>query len=674
MIFTASLNTLKKVYNSSMNQSSIEKIISLIPLEPKVSTMDILVLSPSDFSGLAGNKLVEALKLHHEKLRILYFYMKDKDVENISNISGIEKIRVSKLSNENLKPVIDDMIAKGDINGKKVIISNDTITPELKEPESFSGGQESIGAADDEEIYVAQEEINCTPADVKDSFTEHMTEIKGAVDKMDFPVVPPIPNVPNATTIEERVTSALSYANYDFIKKQMAKDSIVKALISENTKFAGALQMLDVLDRQITATYNDRTISQEAKMERIKQLGLERSSLKGETNNLIVEKVSSIMTTIVATQTEAVESKISIVKKSLDSICAFQTTFKNQDLINTLVKERLNIQLELMETVQKIIESYRAMDDTVTDYIETMDFGLPSENAYINEMTSIIKPLFVPQNAASLISKLMTDLQTNRVKYSGLELSINSLVGCIFKLCDVDNSIIGYQKKMIELLKAQRVEDIIVINEALKNYTRVFIGGDSTGVTTTATMYAAIQSRKSNTLLIDMRSGNKLCNYGKTVYDLDTFFEDKIQEELTFVNADINSLEEANLMFQKLTPCLAYYKNIVLMMDDTFGPEVVNECSQYLLTIHYIVDSSLRSIELTKHIRSRITAENIATKVIMIAPVLDAIEMADRINIDLLTVKAICIPLMPIAQLCTLKHLRPWDYEEMRIVYSEAFA
>ena len=84
----------------------------------------------------------------------------------------------------------------------------------------------------------------------------------------------------------------------------------------------------------------------------------------------------------------------------------------------------------------------------------------------------------------------------------------------MFKLCEEDATIIEYQQKLINLLRAQRVEDVVIVDNVIKNSLRIFVGPADTGVTATAVTWSGVVSRRQNTLLLDLTGNSKLRQYG----------------------------------------------------------------------------------------------------------------------------------------------------------------
>lgn len=681
MIYIASskIMHLKKVYNETACQTTIDKASSLLSVDPEVSTMDVLLVAATDLLSLNGKKFLEFLPAKHPKVQVVLFGLKKQDFDKVPEVGGVRTCIVRNYNSDDVKSYVDEVLRSKELQGKKIIKSNDNIAPELLEEEALSGGLVEHGEVKDTTPILSEDASdNVKGAEAKDidaakiEFEESIKEVEEAVKRTEEKEAAEQKHYDNNAIFEMNLQQKINYSDYDSLKKELEMDKLQKKLIDENTKYAGAVNMLEFLDRKIINIFNDRTVDSNTKMEKIKELGIQRAGYKGQANNILVEKISTVMTRIVNEQKDIVDTKISLIRKTLDTINTFKTTFERQEILTKVIDERLRIQNDLYGCLETLIETYKAMDSTVSDFIMNMDSGLPSENDYINAISAPIKPLMIPQNSAMLANRLITDLQNNRVQYTAIENSVKALIGCIFKLCDTNTEIIEQQQNLIELLKCQRTEDRIIITDAIKNYTSVFIGPKGSGVTSTGAIFGNMRSRKANTIVVDGRLGeSSLTDFKKEVYTLDEFIDKKIEEEFVFISHPIGSTENAQELFTKLTETLSFYKSVVLLLDDSQS-FVINDCSRYILSATYVTNSDRGCIEAVKNLKQKVNAVNIAYKVAMIDCVIDPIEMASMLNMDMTLVKAQCIPYNPIVRQCTLRKERPWDYEEVRIIYAEA--
>ena len=66
MIFTAQLGSaVKKSQSDKAFITSVDKICASMPLDPKVSTMDAVILGPKDVMGVNSAKIQQAINVKH---------------------------------------------------------------------------------------------------------------------------------------------------------------------------------------------------------------------------------------------------------------------------------------------------------------------------------------------------------------------------------------------------------------------------------------------------------------------------------------------------------------------------------------------------------------------------------------------------------------------------------
>lgn len=653
MIFAASLAIVsKKALGDKCFQTSINKIIDTLPIDPEVSGMDAVILGPRDAVGPTGMKLQKAIKEAHANVCIIYVYNKERDKDLVS-------CQYKKLVKKTTEAVIADVqeeflgdhiikIGKQQINRKD--LEESTIQSKSEIPEAYTEPKE------EEELPVEQPVLE-VPAE-----PEPLPEPEQPIE---------LPQ--SVSHIEDTLKAITNYKDWNLFMEQMNKDNITRKLIEENTEYVGLVNMLEVLDKQIETVWRDTALSPERKFEKIKEIGLSRSNLRGQSNSINVTKVLSIIETICLSAKRTVEEKLTTVREAMVKITTDKESIMDTSHIDNAIEERTNIQIELMDIMRGVIDLYKSMDLLITEEIKDLDARLPSDNMFVNEM---VKPvgttIFTPVNTAELATKLMQALQDHRLTMSQLEASIKNTISLIFQLCEKDNEIIQYQQNMINLLKANRIEDIVLRDSLLKNVLHVYTGTDETGRSATAITWSGICSRKQNTLLIDMTGRDKFATYGIDAYDLDEFFEKSIEDHFVCVRSAKLDPEDLQELIHKLKSFLNYYPiiNIIVAPEDE---STIDQLCEDALTISYITDCSTRSVNQMKEVISKNDVVNIAHKLILIDAPVSPLMMADMMKIDPTTTKLITLPNINAIKACSLKNDRPYEYDSIVRIFEEAF-
>jgi hypothetical protein len=483
----------------------------------------------------------------------------------------------------------------------------------------------------------------------------------------------PVINTEPVQTIEDAMANVKNYEEWNIFKEHLNHDSIVKSLIAENSEYVGLINMLDVLDKRIETVWRDPALTFEQKFDKIKDIGLERSVVRATTNSQNVEKVISIISTIVLSAKRSVEEKIQNLDVALYKVTTDKEKITDTSYIDKAIEERTKVQLELLNISRSIVDLYKSIDTLVVDEIAELDRKLPSSNAFINDMVKPIgTQIFTPTNTAALANKLMRALQENSVVASQLEESVNAVIDNLFELCDKDEEIIRYQQNMINMLKAHRVEDVIICNTLLKKVLRLYVAADNTGRSATAITWSGICSRRQNSLLVDLTGRAKFREYGITPMRLDDFMTSRPEQQFLCVESDhIPAPEELQKIVEQLKSRLNYYPyvNVIMAPEDTNG---IQQLSEEALCIHYITDCSTTSIRVMKDVVANHTTKNIARKLVTIDTPVSPLMIADSIGINQ-PVKIVTLPAIPAIRACSLRHDRPYEYTDVQKIFEEAF-
>lgn len=648
MIFVANLAVVaKRALGDACFQTTIEKIIDTFPMDSKVSNMEAVILGARDAAGTIGVRLNAALQKAHPSVCVIYLYQKDKDKDLVQ--CQYKKL-VKKITPEVINEVYTEFLG-------------DHIT-KMKDRD-FSADNKVI-------------ESKPEPEELPDIPMEDIPKVE--VPPLELPPLPdptlepaPAPQPP-VSSMEESIKNITNFKDWNLFKKQLDKDVIAKKLLEENTEYQGLLQMLDVLDQQIATIWRDSALSQEEKFNRIREVGRQRAGLRGQSNSICVNKVISLIDSVCMSAKRTVDEKVNALSDALQQIRVSRNDIANLDKVNKAIYERTEIHVELLNMKKSIIELYNSMDTLAKVSIQDLDDKLPSNNPLVN---TLVKPIgddaFIPDNTITLTKRLMEGLEKGWITMSQLEQSVDSIIALIFKLLDKDNDIIQYQRNLINLLIANRVEDLVLVDNLLKNVFRIYTGADGTGRSATAITHSGVLSRRQNVLLLDLTGRDKFAEYGLESVSLNEFFLNQMERSFVCVRSRKLNAEEVQELITKLKTLVSYYGyiNVIVAPEDI---EVFNQLCAEAFVVHYITDCTKSSIEVVKNIVSNTEVVNVAKKLIMIAPPIDPLEIATEVGIDLTSTKIIPVPYMPEIRAACLKKEEPFMMDNVRRAFEEAFA
>ena len=723
MIYVASLNIpAKHVFPKQVQQSNTKKIIENLKLDPKVTGMDTVILGPKDFIGVKGPALDAAIKTAHANICIIYLYQKDED-SDLAQTPYSMKYKKNK-EGQAIRDAVEEFVGQHAIlTGGKQVSSADFVTPDSDDIPDLGERRALDNVKPDEEesqwqpqTYiqepVQQEEEPAEdrepvikvpipqPAPAPAPEPEPSEDAVQPTEDMDIDLPPididaaveepkpldtdthapnpleepakPVP--PVNSTVEEMLARINSYEDWSIFKENLKRDSIVKRLIEENSEYLGLIQMLDVLDKRIEAVWRDTALSPEQKFDKIKDIGLERSVTRAAENSINVEKVISIISTIVLSAKRTVDAKVASIDVSMYKMVTDHKLLEDTRYIDEAMEKRMKVQCELLELSRAILDLWKSIDNLVTDEIAELDRRLPSSNMFINDMVKPIgTQIFTPTNTAALVDKLMRALQENRIIASQLEESVNAVIAKLFELCESDAHIIDMQRNMINLLKANHVEDVVIVNSLLKNCLRVYTGADNSGRSATAITHSGVLSRSHNTLLVDLTSRAKFEDYGVTPMQLSDFMTDRVEEHFLCVESKtIPSPDELQEIVNVLKSRLNYYQyiNVIVAPECT---ELLEQLSVDAKTVYYITNCSTSSLDVMKKTIANHKSSNIARQLVMIDAPVSPLTIADKLNIDPTITKLVCLPNIPMIRTCSLQKDRPYEYSDVARFFEEAF-
>lgn len=701
MIYAASLNLpVKKALKKQVQTSNLTKICQQLPLDPDTTNMDVVFFGPKDLQGPRREAVQSAVNNRHPDVCVIYLYEKDNEADYLE---CEYKQQCKKIKEGPIVEAFEEFVGPHKIRaGKQKVTSADFDMPESDQMDRIRFGEAArttqtmdLHLDEDDlpservpvpmttpEPVIEEPVIEEDPIDlIEEPEPEFVEEVVNPITPpptVEDPLNAPVEELPQpplaASTIEESLERMNNFEDWAIFKEQLTKDSVVRNLIAENTEYVGLVNMLDVLDKEIETIWRDPALDASQKFEKIKSLGLQRSVVRASTNSINVEKVISIISTIALSAKRTVDEKLNSIDVALYKITTDKKAIMDSTYIDRAISERATVQLELLELTRGIVDLYKSMDNLVTEEIAELDKKLPSGNEFINKM---VKPLgtqiFTPTNTAALTKKLMQALQSNRLLASQLEESINGVIQALFDLCEKDEEIIRYQQNQLNLLRAHRVEDVIITNTLLKKTLRLFTGADNTGRSATAITWCGILSRRNNSLLIDLTGRSKFREYGITPMNLNEFMEERIEQPFLCVESDrILDTEELQAVIDNVKSRLNYYPfvNIIVAPEDTAG---IDFLSTEALTMHYITDCSTTSIKTMRDVIKNHTAANIARKLVCIDTPVSPLMIADSLEIDPTVCRVITLPNLPAVRACSLKHDRPYEYDDVVRIYEEAF-
>lgn len=687
MIYSASLGTaVKKSQKDKAFLSQIDRVISQMTIDPTVSGMDAVILGPKDVMGVNAAKVQAAINSKHKDICVIYIYQKDTE-KNLIQCEYSKQVK--KFDEKAITDAVTEFLGNHLVKaGKMEVSSKDftingpatAITPTVPDAPN-EPTEEPVQEEPQQEFVLPQAKVN-----VVTGATEFVDTHKEEEPPQEFvlneekpatsvPTPAPAIAVPKVSPETQRNLDAISnFHDFDLLKKSLEKDRVIAEVLAENAEFNQVSSMLDVLDANIKSIFLDSSLTAEERYEKIKDTGLQRSAFKGKANDLIIKKTMSIFDKTTSIVDAFVEQKVSSIEASLTKITLDKSVIESGGInIDNLITQRTEMEVELMELMRNVIDTYKSMDTLVADELQQLDTQLPSSSDFINDMLSTQRGIFTPENTGALATAIMESLQNQRITMSAMENRIRAVINLIFKICEQSDEIIKYQANLIKLLKTNKIEDIVTIDTMIKAALRLYVGAEDTGATATILTQSGLQSRTANTLIVDISGNGKWEDYGITVHEWDAFVTEHPHESLCVVRADGSDPEKIHEIVKKLKEALSYYQFINMKVDYSQTDAISQLCDDALVA-HIISDCRSSNVKKLRPAVEAIWTKNITKKLVLIdAPTDDIINVAKEIGCDILTTKVVSIPHLTEIKGCAMSRKRPYLNDLIATTFEGAF-
>lgn len=716
-----------KVFSSQIN-----KICEQMPLDPEVSKMDTVVLSSKDLKGLNRGKVQTALLTKNPNVTFIYIWSKKGEEDLIDTPFKVElkKVTADSLYSAVNEIISDTLIKSGKLNADdsdSAIAIPKPLKPKFKASKFGKKDEDEVEETEevvvkidpitglhyyndditDEMIYCDENGRQLAPAEVqiaKDKLAMEKKEEAGSGDDDGFedididldndsntsgieekvalyPVkeamipeqeeeeVKEQPAVNKSTELKNEIESIKSFNNWEALNDALQETSIFADLIANDADYNGTLKVLESLEVQMLDIMQNPRLSADEKFDKLLDLGRDKTTTKGITNSIMVDKLISIIHNLSAQVGSIAKGIVDKNYKAIDAAAAVDRIVLDDTANNEVIDAAVKAEVSLLNTKKEIASLYSVMNKTVQDTTKGFTAGLPSENELINQIIGMSDEYFTPKNTKDLFHKMLEALEENKSTFVQADESVNRLLDKLNDVAIKYREVIKYQSERILLLKANRVEDIVIMDTALKPTMQLFIGESGSGVTSTVLARTGVIARGAkNVVIIDLSRKAKFADYGIEAETWENFSENRVNREFICVTApEIIDIDE---ILSHLKTRLDNYGSINIIL----SPEQISEAAMLAgdsLTLNFISDCTPRNmVVMQEAIGALSSISNIARKVVLVNPVQDPISCCRTLGVELGNTKLITIPYLPEMKECLVNKTQPAMYPEIRGAFS----
>ena len=656
MVYVASLSLLaKKSLGSKCHQSSINGILDTLSIDPAVSNMDVVLLGPADLSGPAGKKIPEAVAKRHSGVCVIYLCTNDREAKLFPDAPHIKQVKRIK------DTVISEAVTE--FYGEDVKANNP----------KYSSAADKVGAlgTNPEPPRPIAPPVEETPAEAPAPVELELPEAQ-----VEQPTVaenePPKPS-----PAEDVIASVKSVKDWDILKRQINRDSIIRQLILENNEFAGVANMLNVWDLRIRDVWADPHKSNEEKMRAVQEFGANRQVLQATYNSVLVDKFVSLLERVVSVCSATVEERCNEITHAVISVQQNKDAFlekavSGEDSLDDTLYERM---VELQSIEGELCKMFAFLHhEGMEEIVGRLGEKLPSTNEYINNVLSVSAKLYQPGNTVNLAQAIVDSLAKGQVQLSLIEDKVKGLMSTMFQVIVAQNKVIQYQRDVISCLRANNVESLVVRDSLLKECFNAIVGSEHTGLTATSAIYAGMLSRRDNTLVVDLTGHSHYDRYGYDTVSLDEFMVERIQRPLLFVTGSVdNDPEKVFHLMEELKSRLTYFRHLIIVLDAA-QLNVLDQVGREALSISYVTNCTVESLAaVTAAYEAGRKIPNVCHKLICIDSPVDVGMLIATLKMDISMTKLIPIPYLREIKQAAIVRQQPHTYNDVLRVFEEAF-
>ena len=659
-----------KVFSSQIN-----KICEQMPLDPEVSKMDTVVLSDTliksgKLNADDSDSAVAIPKPLKPKFKASRFGKKDEEeVEETEEvIIKIDPITGLHYYNDD---ITDEMIYCDEtgrqLTPAEIQIAKDKIAMERKgEEKEENGSDDSDDDFEDIDIDLDADEESkdkLKPATIN-LIKDAMAPEGEVAEEVPAPVA-----VDKSTELKNEIESIKSFNNWGALNDALQETSIFAELIANDADYNGTIKVLESLEVQMLDIMQNPRLTADEKFDKLLDLGRDKTTTKGIANSLMVDKVISIIHNLSAEVGSIAKTIVNKNYKAIDAAASVDRIVLDDTANNEVIDAAVKAEISLLNTKKEISSLYSVMNKTVQDTTKNLTFGLPSENELINQIIGMSDEYFTPKNTKDLFHRMLEALEENKNTFVQADESVNKLLDKLNDVAIKYREVIKYQSERILLLKANRVEDIVIMDTALKPTMQLFIGESGSGVTSTVLARTGVIARGAkNVVIIDLSRKAKFADYGIEAETWENFSENRVNREFICVTApEIIDIDE---ILSHLKTRLDNYGSINIIL----SPEQISEAAMLAgdsLTLNFISDCTPRNmVVMQEAIGALSSIPNIARKVVLVNPVQDPISCCRTLGVELGNTKLITIPYLPEMKECLVNKTQPAMYPEIRGAFS----
>ena len=652
----------------------ITDLTGSVQVDPSISNISVLIFSGADVTAATGRSYREVISTANDKITVLVMCQNEREAQKSIQKKNVHNIVVGRMKGKELSEQISNYLEKLSAKDNVTIIpSSEEISSDIQSfddlnedpPENFTlnldFNEESPAPPDSQakpfmpEFKSDTDDINNFNNDEPDTLKENNPELSGK-------------------TFMERIEDSPleNYEGMEELRQRLDKNAIYTRLLKESATYNDIVTKLRLLEKRINNVITDKTLSATMRLDAIRDIVSERSVLKSMENEMISTYISSIITAVTDTMVKVAIEDMGKYRTRIADTDAKSLYVGNSEKVSKAMDDRYKIQIELASRMEGINRLVNTLSNVVTESSKEMIQDMPTGNPYIN---TFLRPVmgFAPKDLTIHVESLFKALDQGILTLSAVEGEIRALLESTALLCSVDEETVRYQQELIETMRVQRVEDVVIVDSTVKSALRLFIGPRDSGKTAAAIIVHEGLSRRGNALIIDLTGKDKLSVYLNDVEPLEDHIRHSNDGSVTRLS--VKDLSKINMddLLEYLKDCVPKFRDISVLLDADSGKELFAKLQHFAKAVTVVCKTNLSNLNSGKQIIRDITVTNIAKRVCVISPAVEPLEIMSLLDAQITEYKFTPIPNITEIQACALRRANPGMITEVREVYMESF-
>jgi len=656
--------------------SKIAELAGPIQLDPPISNISVLILSGADVTAATGRNYREVISTANDKVTVLVMCQNERDAAKSIQKDNVHNIVVGKMKGKELSEQISNYLEKLSAKDNVTIIpSSDEISSDVQ---TFDEVNEGLFGQNNPEFEFNDGSYKPTETTEKAFEAE---QIKPASDEFDYfsgnretDTQKGDKTEINGKDFVERIEDSPleSYESMEEFRQRLDKNAIYTRLLKESATYNDIVTKLRLLEKRINNVIADKALSATQRIDAIQDIVSERSVLKSMENELISTYISGIITAVTDTMAKMAVDDMQKYRTRIADTDAKNLYAGNSEKVSKAMDDRYKIQIELASRMEGINRLVNTLSSVVTESSKDMIHDVPTSNPYIN---TFLRPVmgFAPRDLTMHVESLFKALDQGILTLSAVEGEIRALLESTALLCSVDEETVRYQQELIDTMRVQRVEDVVIVDSTVKSALRLFIGPNDSGKTAASIIVHEGLTRRGNALIIDLTGKNKLSVYLNDVEPLEEHIRHSNDGSVTRLS--VTDLSKPNLddLIEYLKDCVPKFRDISVLLDADSGRELFVKLQHFAKAVTIVCKTNLRCLNAAKQLIRDVTAVNIAKRVCVICPAVEPLEIMSLIDAQVTEYKYTPIPNITEIQACALRRANPGMIKEVREIYMESF-